>query len=907
MSDPLVKTRFTPPVEAGSLLPRARLQDLSEKLVGHKLSVLQAPAGSGKTSLMCQWYQSLKIADNPIGWLSMDPSGLTPIDLLAYIGAAMANALPQYRQNVDALIESRRYQTSELRTTALVNMLADAGEPVVLFVDDLHWLDTGAIAQLARFLELVPAELSMVVSSRTIPELGQAVARARGQLQEIGMEDLRFTADETRAYIESAGWGNAGPEAIRLLEQRTDGWITGIKLANLALRHEPARDTLLRDYSGSHHDVSDYFAEQVLSTLSDAVRQFLLKTSVLERFCAELCDHMLTSRNSRRTLDEIEHAGLFLSSLDDERRWYRYHPLFRDFLYRRLRDEEPETEEALLLGAADWCHSQGELVEAIELTLKADKPERAAEILESCSQDWTYKGRISLVTRFIENIPDHVLEQFPTVLLTWAWHLMRHLRFEEARNLLGTVKKTIEDWEQADKLPAADLGRLRHQLLHREMTLAAAQDDSPLVEKKCKQMLSFAEQDLHPYLRGSVYAQLLYAQREQFRLKDLELLAAKARGVLDRSGYDFALIAVLSIIGSSLFSLGKADTAIQVLEDAVKVAVRYGGELSPLVALPGLPMSAALYERNDVNRAEEILARHLAYATDWGFVDQFVAGYVTQARILALYGERDEAFRVLDEGMALALDRNLERLRLSLVAEKLRLYTQSPSDSASKVLRFARSAGIPSSPDDVLPKVNRTSIDELRALSWLRVAMSNDAVAEAAHVAKNWRTFCEARGAQLSYVRWTILLAHLQLLKGDNRAAQRILREAIAAAVSVGAVRSFVDEGPAIRTLIEACCSSEFATQSPTDMFALHLLAACGGTVQNSEADRVDPVCGSLTERELEVLQQVSTGMRNREVAERLGMTEGSIKWYLQQVFDKLGTRSRLQAVERARKLGLIQ
>lgn len=907
MSYKLLKTQLLPPVEAHALLPRQRLVDQAQQLTHQKLAFIQAAAGFGKTSLMCQWYQFLKQRSLAVAWLSIDSSGLSPIDLLAYIGAALASTLPALSKPVNAAVESRRYLTTDALITTLVNLLAESPAPIILFIDDLHYLPDESCVQLARLIKLSPRALHFVLASRTQTDLGLAAIRAQGQLQEIGMEDLRFTPEETKAYIEDAGWSDADLDAIKLLEKRTDGWITGIKLASLAYRASDFNYQTLLRYSGSHHDVSDFFAEQVLSTQEQEVKSFLLKTSLLDRFSADLCDHALQTHKSRGILDRIENSGLFLIGIDRERQWYRYHPLFRDFLARQLKDSTFQNQNALMQRAAAWFSERGMLAEAIDILLKVGETEKAAEILENCSQDWTYKGRITLIMQYIQRIPRDVLDRYPTILLTWVWHLIRHLNFEDSRLLLDHVHLLIDTAQQQGQLSPANYDELRHQLLHREMTLAAAQDNTPLVEEKCQELLSFSEGNLHPYLRGSVYSQLLYAQREQFKMHDLEALAAKARGVLDRSGYDFALIAVLSVIGTSFYAIGKADAAQQAIAEGIAVATHYSGEKSELVALAELPLSAILYESNDIQRAEEILTRQLANATDWGLVDQFIAGYVTRIRISTLHGNEEEAQQVLDEGMALALDRNLERLRLALVAEQLRILTMGQSVSQQRINQYGRSAGIPESNQTVMASSNSRSEDEYRAIAWFRIAIANDDLIEAQHLAKSWRRFSDLRGAKQSHVRWSIFLAQALFQSGDPRLAQRILRDAIAIAAPMGMCRSFVDEGPAIATLVENCCQAKAGSSHPTDIYAMTLLEAFGGKLSDDvDTQEDDVIYSQLGDREIEVLLQVSLGMRNREVAERLGMTEGSIKWYMQQIFDKLGTRSRFQAVERARKLGLI-
>lgn len=906
MSYELLKTQLLPPLEAGALLPRDRLVGLASLVLDHRVAMIQAAAGFGKTSLMVQWFQHLRQQNLAVAWLSIDSHGLSPVDLLAYIGAAVATAIPEISEPVATATESRRYQTADAFATTLVNLLHEANTRVVLFVDDSHCLGDDSVGQLARFVEIAPRRLHVVLASRSQIDIGLAALRARGQLLEIGMDALRFTEAETAQYVRSSGWGDKADAAIELLERRTDGWITGIKLASLAFRAQNFDRQVLLNYSGSNLDVSDYFAEQVLATQPTEVKHFLLKTSLLDRFCADLCDHALNTDKSRGILDTIEASGLFLIGLDRDRHWYRYHPLFRDFLARQLSDSSFKTQKKLMRRAADWLEQRGQLSGAIELLLRIDEADAAALILERCSQDWTYKGRINLVTQYVERIPRDVLNRYPTILLTWVWHLMRHLDFEQSRALLDQTRELIEAVRLGGHLTDAEFNGLRHQLLHREMTLAAVQDNTPLVETQCQELLSFAEGSLHPYLQGSVYSQLLYAKRDQFQMHEIEALAAKARGILDRSGYDFALIAVLSIIGTSLYVLGKADAALQAIGEAVEVARRYGGENSELVALAELPLAAIVYERNDIKRAEDILARQLANATDWGLVDQFIAGYVSRIRILAQQGDDAAAEKILDEGMALALDRNLERFRLSLVCEKLRLMSICAGVARQRIVQYGRAAGIIGPAESMLATPKSRGVDEFRATAWVRVAFANDASADAIHVAKSWRRFCELRGAQYCYVRWSILLAQALMMASDVRMAQRVLREAIAVAATMGMCRSFLDEGQVIQSLLENCYHANAGSSHPTDVYALKLLEAFGSKPTQREAIDQDMVYGNLGDREIEVLLQVSLGMRNREVAERLGMTEGSIKWYMQQIFDKLGTRSRLQAVERARKLGLI-
>jgi LuxR family maltose regulon positive regulatory protein len=301
----------------------------------------------------------------------------------------------------------------------------------------------------------------------------------------------------------------------------------------------------------------------------------------------------------------------------------------------------------------------------------------------------------------------------------------------------------------------------------------------------------------------------------------------------------------------------------------------------------------------------------LPRATEFGFVDQLLPGYITQARIKHARGDLAAAMQTLDEAMSIAMARKLERLRLAVVAERVKFLIQD--GSADQAMRFARSAGIPQSSEHLTPKRNVTSRDELHALAWFRIALSEARTQDAVSVGKHWRSYCAAKGATRSLVGWDILLAHALFISGDLRAAQRALREATTHAASSRLLRSFIDEGPVIRTLLARTYEAELEVLHPADAFAAELLETFDRAGTKKHALRVvaprasgEGLYGKLSVKEREILALVSSGMRNREVAQKLGMTEGSVKWYMQQVYDKIGTRRRLQAVERARQFGVI-
>ena len=885
----LLRTKLDPPLDPGNLVSRPRLQARLDDAARVKLTLIQAPAGYGKSSVLSQWLRQLRAAQTRAGWLSIDAADQEPVGLLTYVAAALSAAGLSFKSAVKRASGGDVYTKFEPLLAAIVNELEQSGESAFLFLDDVHLLPTASHTVLHRLIERSPLNVHFVFASRLIVEMPLARIRASGQLLELGVDDLRFTGEELQRFMSSGGQVALGEPEYAVLEERTEGWIAGIKLARLALRQDVAPKELLASFTGSRRSVSDFFAEEVIGSLSAEVREFLLMTAVLERLSPDLCNAVTRQKHGRRMLSFIEQSGLFLLCLDDERNWYRYHHLFTEFLVRRLRETSPGAEAKLHLRASHWFWERGCHLEAIEHALNAAQPERAAELLELCCHDLTYSGKLQLVSRFAARIPEEILHRQPRTLLNLAWLLTRNLRFGETRALLDRVSRLLDQLEAAEQMPANELRGLRHLLSHREMMLAAAHDDATQVDEQCRRLIDAFPEDTHLYLAGTIYTQLLYAQREQYQLGELERLTAKAQGLLARSTYSFASIALQAGIGPSLFFAGRTDAAIRCLEQGLAEGIRFGGRYSALAALPALPLSEIVYEGNDLDRAEQLVQDALPYATELGFVDQLMPGYLTHARIRRARGDLPGALQALDQGIGIALERRLERLRLALVCERVKLMIQA--GEVREAIQFAHAADIPQDPQGLLPRRPVTTADEWRALTWVRLALSETELQEAISVARQWRSFCATRGAVRSLVRWDLLIAQALLVRGDNLAARRALREAITHAAASRFVRSFIDEGPRIQTLLETFTQSSPAGRSRPQ--------AAPGTP-------AEGLYGKFSLKEREILSLVSSGMRNREVAQKLGMTEGSVKWYMQQVYDKIGTRRRLQAVERARRYGMI-
>jgi len=905
----IVRTKLGPPIDSNSLIERPRLLKRLEEAERSRLTVVLAPAGYGKSSLLSQWYRMLRSSGRACGWLTVDSSDGDTAGLLMYVAAALFDAGVSFETRLDHILRTDVFASSEHLTNVIIEALERSGRTVYLFIDDTHLLAPESINTLARLIDMAPPTVCFITASRSLPDLHLARARARGQLCEVQAEDLKFTVEEMRNFIERSDSSMLDEHDVIALQRRTEGWIAGIKLATLALRRGTAHKEVLASFSGSNRSVSDFFAEEVFASQPQGVREFLLKTSILDRFCPALCEAVTGQSDARRMLYAIEEKGLFLLQLDQERNWHRYHHLFASFLQRRQAEYDPQAHQELHLRASQWFWETGAPVDAIQHALAAGSPQRAADLLERRCHELTYVGKVRLVSKFAAQIPEYVLHRYPGVLLTLAWRLTRALRFEEATDLIRIASLRLQEIEASGETPPSELRRLRYLLLHREMVLTAAHDDMVEVERRCQHLLDEYPEEQHPYLKGTIYGHLLAARRDQYKLADLDRLSATAQGILKRSVYCFAAVGLQAGIGPCLFAAGKTAAAREALEQGRDEGVRYSGAGSSATAVCSLPLAEVAYENNELDLARKLIDEAMSSAREFGFVDQLLSAFLIQARLSYAHRDLDSALRTLDEGMTIAVERNLQRLRFALVSERVRLLIENGRHD--EALQHALAHGIDTAQRAPLPGDNFTTTEEHRAVTWVRLAQTSDRLFEATAAARQWRAFCNARGAIRSLIRWNILLARIHFTSGNKLAAQRALREALTHGATSRTLRSFIDDGATVRAMLESIEPTEVRANHPADTFAAELLNAFNGpasraTAAPAELNNEEGLYGRFNQREREILALVGSGLRNREIAERLGMTEGTIKWYLQQVYDKIGTRRRAHAVERARQFGLI-
>ena len=602
-------------------------------------------------------------------------------------------------------------------------------------------------------------------------------------------------------------------------------------------------------------------------------------------------------------LEEVFERGLFLAELDREHSRYRYYSLFREMVFGRLMMRAPERASELHRRASLFYADNGDLQLALDHAVQSGDTTFLADQFERLVEPMIYIGLLYRVDDLASELPWELLQSRPSLLLAMSWRRSRRLAFKSAERYIEAAEAAIAVKTENGELDEYAAEQIGFRVRHRRIMLEAARDNMVYVERESERLLDDLGDD-DPYLSCTLLAQLLAARRELFHFNDMLRLEAELKKALGRPGADFASIALKSSVAPTLVAQGKTQMARQFLTEAHTVAIEMEGQVSGLAALPALPLAELLYECGELKEAGELVERYLPSIRQWGFVDQLASGYLVRARLAAAEGDYASALSGLEEAHLVAIECGLDRLRALVISEQIRMLVKLGQLEQAEQLFWSSNLNFEGEP---VPTLNPTRLNEFMATAWLRLEMHRFRLVRSRKIAKRWLEVVRKRGASRSAVTFELLLAEIAVLAGNRSEARRSVRAAVELAEPGGWIRPFVDEGEAIGSLLVEAYSSGPLLDTPVDRFAAKLVAVFQGNAQVEETEDDDYGLGSaLSLREVEILTLVSGSLRNREIGDRLGLTEGTVKWYMQQIYDKLGVRRRPQAVARARKYGIL-
>lgn len=872
---------------------REHLAAMIDAIDASRVTSVHAPAGYGKTMTALQWAGQLKERGRDILWLAARAGIASLDDFVAALGTAAE----------EAGLDWRGLPAGTPAHVRLAQLATSSRRPV-LVLDDAQLLGPDVFDLVARIVSGARDSLTTIIVSRSVRSIPIARLRALGYLVEVGPRDLRFSLGETLELIARSSRTPVDAAMVEQLVADTEGWPAGITLARAIQQKDwsgPGEEQV--QPSGLRREFETYFKEEVVLPEPKKVRDFLIATCVLDDLTPAACAAATGLDDSRTMLEHVEEAGLFLEAVDADRSSYRYHRLFREVALRRLNDRDPARAAAIQKRVSHYFAESGQPELALDHAVRSGDRLFLADQLEALAEPLTYRGNLYRVAELAIGMSSSVLGTRPRLALAIAWRRIRSLAFESAESMIALAEAELAARREREETETPELRHLAMMIEHRRIMCAAARDQMPLVEQSAPVLLRQFGDD-EPYLSCTLLAQLMTARRELYHFHDMLKLEAEARRAVLRPGTDFATISLKATIAPTLATLGKVGTAERLLREALSYAEKHAApQGGGIAALPALPLAELLYDIGKLDEVRTLVDAYLEPARDWGFVDQLAAGHIVRARLIFNDGNLIGAVKALEETQLLAIECGLDRLRAYAIGEQVRMLIRSGEGKQARAILQASGLAPEAEP---YPTLNPTRQNESIAIAWLRIEMHGHRLVQARKVAKRWSEFVRRNGAIRSAVLFELLLAEIAVLAGDRSEARRAVREAVTLSAAPGWTQVFLDEGEAIGSLLAEAYGEGPALDSVPDRFGQRLVAAFAGTPATAEEDGEYGLSSRLVNREVEILRMVSGGLRNREIGNRLGLTEGTVKWYMQQIYDKLGVRRRPQAVTRARQLGVL-
>ena len=648
-SFPLLSTKLFVPPPRQSLVQRPRLVERLSRGLMLPLSLISAPAGFGKTTLISEWRASNAGRDYPIAFLSLEGDDNDPIRFLTYFVTALGTLKPDLAESALGILQSPQPPPLQAFLTGVINDLNEIDHPFAIVLDDYHVISAEPIHEaMVYILDHMPRQMHLVLLTRSDPPLPLARLRVRNQLLEIRAEDMRFTPVEAADFFNRVMDLPLSADVVSALEQHTEGWIAGLQLAAVALQtphmQEQSEDRaeFIRAFTGSHRYIADYLVAEVLSRQPEPVQSFLLQTSILDRMTAELCDQLTGRANSQAILRQVEGANLFLVPLDADRRWYRYHHLFADVLRSQLHQTFPEQIAGLHSHAADWFEQNNFVPEAIQHSLTAGDQLHAARIVEKNALPMLMRGDAVTVLKWIEALTP-VIQDHLWLVIYQSWGYICTGQLEKIESALQSVETQINtsklnmDWDAV----RAHIAAIRALVFLRRGEVPHAIE------------LGHQALECLPPSAANIHSVIVYTLGEANWLAgDLEGAkhAFSEASLIDAAtGNVLAAVLALSSVAVLMTEQGELHRAAENYQTAIQMATRPNGRLLPAAARACLGLSSLEYEWNDLQASTSHLEQSLELGRRWGNPDTLAGIHLMKARLLQAEGDTPGAFELLNE------------------------------------------------------------------------------------------------------------------------------------------------------------------------------------------------------------------------------------------------------------------
>ena len=897
---------FVPPART-NLVPRPRLLERLQHGLHGKLTLISAPAGFGKTTLVSDWAAR---HERPTAWLSLDEGENDPTRFLTYLVAALQTVAPAIGAGLVGVLQSPQPPPTESTLTALLNDITTIPEAFVLVLDDYHLIDAKGVDQALTFLlEHLPPQLHLIITTREDPQLPLSRLRARGQVTELRAADLRFTASETAAFLKEVMGLDLAAADVAALEDRTEGWVAGLQLAALSMQGHQDVPGFIRGFAGDHRFIVDYLVEEVLQRQPEGVRDFLLQTAILDRLHGPLCDAVTGQEGGSARLEALVRGNFFVVPLDDRRHWYRYHHLFAEVLSTHLRAEQPALVAPLHRRASEWYEQHGAAADAIRHALVAEDFARAAALIELALPATRRSRQEATLLGWLKALPDEVLHVRPVLSVGYASALLScgkldgvEDRLRHAEQWLNTTADIHALPHRADPRPAAamvvvdqeEFRRLPGAIAMSRAGQALARGDVAETMKYARRVLDLVPMDDH-LSRGSVAAVLGLISWASGNLEAAHQMYAAGMAHLQLAGNIADGIAGAITLADIRIAQGRLHEAMRTYEQALRLATAPGEPVLRGVADLYVGMSEIARERNDLQAARQRLERSTELGEHMGFPQHPYRRRVALARIRQVEGDMEGALDLLDEAERLYMSDFSPNVR-PVAAFKTRVWLAQ--GRLGEALGWANAQRL-SAHDDL------SYVREFEYMTLARVLLArfqsdrvDRSLDEAIRLLQRLLEAAEAGERTGSVIEILVVQALAHHAQGDMPAALVPLQRALTLTEPEGYVRSFVDEGPPMEALLHAAVKREIAPS-----YVRRLLTATGKAEDRAPVKQ--GVSELLSERELEVLRLLRTDLSGPDIARRLTVSLNTLRTHTKNIYDKLEVNTRRAAVRRAEELDL--
>jgi LuxR family maltose regulon positive regulatory protein len=895
-------------------VPRETLLARLDEGLERKLTLLSAPPGFGKTTLVSEWIgtQDERQDMPPVAWVSLDAGDNDPVRFWRYVITACQSFQSGVGESALPLLRQSQQIPFEALLTAFINDLAQLPNRYVLVLEDYHVIDSQQIHDTVAFLlDNLPPTLRLLIMTRSDPPLPLARLRARNDLSELRAADLRFSLAETQAFLQQALPFPLSVEAIARLEARTEGWVAGLRLVTLALygRGEGQEiEMFLDSFSGSQRHILEYLVEEALGAQPEPLQTFLLQTSFLSRLTGSLCDALTGRADSASILEQLQRANLFLVPLDETRHWYRYHALFAEAMHheaqRRLGEEGLC---ALYDKASRWYEQHGLLTEAVEAALLARTFDRVADLIERAIASQLTQTEKHTLRRWLSHLPKKVLHTRPTLCFTYAAAVL----FTSDRRAPETHALVREPLDVAEQAWRAEGNR------HKLGEVLAFRSLAAWLQWDLVRSFAIARQALELLSKDEVQwrgVSLIFVGVEELmagKLNAAQQTLVEARALCETAENMYGMLDATLLLGEICARRGELQQAVQIYQqvltdveqapmDRDRALLRKGRALAGLSALD--------LEWNALETAEQHASQALELGQQLADEELSMRASLDLARVLQARGSTLQAQQLLH---ALAA-----QIRWPQFLREVRVHQAWLALEAGDLAAVQHWHTTDAQPGGDIPLIHQ----EREALIVARMHIAQGEAGMALGLLERWQAEAHAEGRTRSELEFMVLTAQAHFSNNNLSQARQTLIQALTRAQSQGYQRLFLDEGEPMRLLI-ADCRSQIAKMPEGHLphllsYVDRLLAAFTQASEphhppsprsgEGSALSPQPLIEPLSPREMDVLRLIAAGLSTAQIADELVITVGTVRNHLKNIYGKLDAHSRVQAVERARALNLL-